>query len=121
VIGLRALEFEKKSPGLPLHDTNNLKDATARLLVIKRHAPTIRKFINDMNKIQTPLTEIPALIVDADGSALTKGGAMEKLIAELKNALPRAQHVTFASLAPTEADAPKDFVMSLPTPAEVHT
>ncbi|MFJ9915219.1 Z1 domain-containing protein [Actinacidiphila glaucinigra] len=134
--GIVALEFEKQEPALPLHDPRNLHRASARLMVVKKNKTVLSKLVKDLNKIKTPLSEIPVLIIDDESdeasvntSNLTKPDAertaINEKISELLRMLPRAQYVgytatPFANVFVDPSDAedifPKDFIISLPRP-----
>jgi len=116
---IQAMRFEKTEPELPLYAPANLRKAMARLLVVKKNVAVLRKTIKLFEALQTPLSEVPALVIDAEGRPMLPGSAIERTLARLKSALPRAQHVTFAALDPTEADSPNAFMMWLPRPPDV--
>ncbi|MGJ3227126.1 hypothetical protein ACQEUV_17445 [Micromonospora aurantiaca (nom. illeg.)] len=124
--GLEGLQFEKTVPDAPFNDGRNLGRAATRLIVVKKNLMTIRRLVNDLRKVPTPLDEIPALIIDAavDSTLTSKRDALGSALAELLAILPRAQHVGFATTPLASAfldpDAaalfPWDFVVSLPRP-----
>lgn len=134
--GIVALEFEKQEPALPLHDPRNLHRSSARLMVVKKNKTVLTKLVKDLNKIKTPLSEIPVLIIDDESdeasvntSKLEKPDsertAINQKISELLKMLPRAQYVgytatPFANVFVDPSDAedvfPKDFIISLPRP-----
>ncbi|MEV6353623.1 Z1 domain-containing protein [Streptomyces hydrogenans] len=135
-MGIAALESDKQEPGLPLYDPRNLHRAAARLMVVKKNKLVLGKLVKDLQKIQTPLSEIPVLIVDDESdeasvntSDLAKPNsertAINKKISELLRMLPRAQYVgytatpfanVFIDPSDTEDIFPKDFIISLPRP-----
>jgi hypothetical protein len=115
----QAMRFEKTEPNLPLYDPANLGKTMARLLVVKKNVTVIRKTIALFEALQPSVSDVPALVIDADGRPMLPGSAMERTMARLKSALPRAQHVTFAALEPTEADSPNAFMMWLPRPPDL--
>ncbi|MEU8619268.1 Z1 domain-containing protein [Streptomyces sp. NPDC048623] len=134
--GIAALESDKQEPGRPLYDPLNLHRAAARLMVVKKNKQVLTKLVKDLGKIQTPLSEIPVLIVDDESdeasvntSDLAKPNsertAINKKISELLRMLPRAQYVgytatpfanVFIDPSDTEDIFPKDFIISLPRP-----
>ncbi|MFC7218861.1 Z1 domain-containing protein [Streptomyces polyrhachis] len=135
--GIVALEFEKQEPALPLHDQQNLHRSHARLMIVKKNKTVLAKLVKDLNKIKTPLSEIPVLIIDdeADEASVNTANpakpdaertAINKKISELLGMLPRAQYVgytatpyanVFVDPSDTEDIYPKDFIISLPRPA----
>lgn len=134
--GIVALEFEKQEPALPLYDPRNLHRSSARLMVVKKYKGVLEKLVRDLNKIKTPLSEIPVLIVDdeADEASVNTANpartadrtAINQKISELLRLLPRAQYVGYTAtpyanvfVDPSDAEDiyPKDFIISLPTPA----
>ncbi|MEU7069612.1 Z1 domain-containing protein [Streptomyces narbonensis] len=134
--GIAALESDKQEPGLPLCHPRNLHRAAARLMVVKKNSTVLEKLVKDLRKIQTPLSEIPVLIVDDESdeasvntSNLAKPDAertaINRKISELLRMLPRAQYVgytatpfanVFIDPSDTEDIFPKDFIISLPRP-----
>ncbi|KXO90511.1 Z1 domain-containing protein [Tsukamurella pseudospumae] len=134
--GIVALEFEKREPTLPLHDPRNLHRSSARLMVVKKNKSVLTRLVKDLNKIKTPLAEIPVIIIDDESdeaSVNTKDlskpnnerTAINKLIGQLLVMLPRAQYVgytatPFANVFIDPSDAvdifPRDFIISLPRP-----
>ncbi len=135
--GIVALEFEKQEPALPLYDPRNLHRSSARLMVVKKNKTVLTKLVKDLNKIKTPLGEIPVLIIDDESdeasvntSNLSKPDAertaINEKISELLRILPRAQYVGYTAtpfanvfIDPSDAEDifPKDFIISLPRPA----
>ncbi|WP_127360893.1 Z1 domain-containing protein [Actinacidiphila soli] len=135
--GIVALEFEKREPALPLHDSRNLHRSSARLMVVKKNSTVLAKLVKDLSKIKTPLGEIPVLIIDdeSDEASVNTSNpnkpdaertAINRKISELLRMLPRAQYVgytatpfanVFIDPSDTEDIFPKDFIVSLPRPA----
>ncbi|MGW4383497.1 Z1 domain-containing protein [Kitasatospora sp. NPDC004531] len=129
-------EFEKLEPGLPLNDPRNLRHTAVRLLVVKRNAVVLRKLVRDLSGSGSPLSEIPALIIDdeSDRQAMPSATRPEvdmsitsRLVIQLIGLLPRAQYVSYVStpFAPALLDPsrdqelfPRDFVVCLPRPHE---
>ncbi len=134
--GIVALEFEKQEPALPLYDPQNLHRSSARLMVVKKNKTVLANLVKDLNKIKTPLSEIPVLIVDdeADEASVNTANpakpdaertAINEKISELLKLLPRAQYVGYTAtpyanvfVDPNDAEDiyPKDFIISLPWP-----
>ncbi|MFI2475548.1 Z1 domain-containing protein [Nocardia xishanensis] len=133
--GIVALEFEKQQPAYPLYDPRNLHRASARLMVVKKNKTVLSKLVKDLNKIKTPLSEIPVLIIDDESDEASVNTsrpkpdadrtAINQKISELLTMLPRAQYVGYTAtpyanvfIDPSDtADIfPKDFIISLPRP-----
>jgi hypothetical protein len=134
--GIVALEFEKQEPAIPLHDPRNLHRSSARLMVVKKNRDALGKLVKDLNKIRTPLGEIPVLIIDdeSDEASVNTSNpnkpdaertAINKKLSELLRLLPRAQYIgytatpfanVFIDPSDTEDIFPKDFLVSLPRP-----
>ncbi|MDL2079673.1 Z1 domain-containing protein [Streptomyces sp. GXMU-J15] len=138
--GIRALEFEKREPTLPLCDPANLHHAAARVLVVKKNKSVLQKLVKDLKQIHGLLGELPALIIDdesdqasintSDPKKWERGStdrtAINKLISDLLGLLPRAQYVgytatPFANVFVDPGDDqdifPSDFLISLPRPS----
>jgi hypothetical protein len=137
--GIRALEFEKREPGLPLHAPENLHHAAARVMVVKKNKAVLTKLVKDLKQIRGLLGELPALIIDDESDqasintsnpAKWEQGATERttingLISQLMILMPRAQYIgytatPFANVFVDPGDAedifPSDFLISLPRP-----
>ncbi|MGW5136186.1 Z1 domain-containing protein [Streptomyces sp. NPDC004135] len=138
---LAVLEFEKRMPRLPLTDPENLHGTAVRLMVVKKNKTILSKLVRDLKSIQTPLAEIPTLIIDdgtewdpavvdthrkATGTGKAGLTSVQAAMRELVDLLPRAQYVAYATspfvgtlMDPTaSADLfPRDFIVSLPRPA----
>lgn len=133
--GIVALEFEKQEPALPLYDPMNLHRAAARLMVVKKNKSVLTKLVKDLNKIRTPLDQIPVLIIDDESDEASVNTskpkpdgdrtAINEKISELLTILPRAQYVGYTAtpyanvfIDPSDsADIfPKDFIISLERP-----
>jgi hypothetical protein len=139
--GLSALEFEKRVPQLPLNDPANLHATSVRLMVVKKNRSILSKLAKDLQRIQSPLAEIPTLIIDdgtewdsstvnahrkATGTGKAGLTSIQAATSQLLGLLPRAQHVTYASSPFVDALVdpavsqdlfPRDFIVSLPRPA----
>lgn len=139
--GIRALEFEKHDRTRPLHDPINLHRAAARVMVVKKNKTVLSNLVKDLRKIGPLLSEIPALIIDDESDQASinttdpkkweagkaNRSAINKLITHLLHVLPRAQYVgytatPFANVFVDPGDEedifPRDFLISLPRPAE---
>jgi len=137
--GIRALEFEKREPTRPLYDPVNLHRAAARVMVVKKNKSVLEKLVKDLKQIHGILGELPALIIDDESDQAsvntsdpakwakdaTERTAINKLISQLLQLLPRAQYVgytatPFANVFVDPGDAedifPSDFVISLQAP-----
>jgi hypothetical protein len=138
--GIRALEFEKREPTLPLHDPANIHHAAARVLVVKKNKSVLTKLVKDLKQIHGILGELPALIIDDESDQASvntidpkkwERGSVERtaingLISQLLKLLPRSQYVgytatPFANVFVDPGDVedifPSDFLISLPRPA----
>lgn len=111
---LPALEFEKRVPSLPLNDPRNLDEALPRVLVVKKNASILRRLIGDLQRIRTPLEEVPTLILDTADAKALQGGAIENLTESLRKTLPRSQYVTFENITQTDEETRPDFMMWVP-------
>lgn len=137
--GITALEFEKWDNTLPLNDPKNLYRCSARLAVVKKNATVLRRLVADLKTIRPKLGEIPALIVDDESDLAsvntsnpakwnegrTQRTAINALIADLMELLPRSQYVgytatPFANVFVDPDDSqdifPKDYVIALKRP-----
>ncbi|MDQ0581253.1 Z1 domain-containing protein [Streptomyces rishiriensis] len=137
--GIRALEFEKREPTLPLHDPANLHHAAARILVVKKNKSVLTKLVKDLKQIHGLLGELPTLIIDDESDQASvntldpkkwEQGSTERtsingLISQLLKLLPRSQYVgytatpfanVFIDPGDDEDIFPSDFLISLPRP-----
>ncbi|MEU6443644.1 Z1 domain-containing protein [Streptomyces sp. NPDC047046] len=134
--GIVALEAEKQEPALPLNDPRNLHRSHARLMVVKKNKSVLGKLVKDLQKIKTPLSEIPVLIIDdeSDEASVNTANprrsdanrtAINDKISELLRMLPRAQYVGYTAtpfanvfIDPSDSEDifPKDFIVALPRP-----
>lgn len=137
--GIRALEFEKREPTLPLCDPVNLHRAAARVMVVKKNKSVLTKLVKDLKQIHGILGELPALIIDDESDqasvntsnpkqweqGATERTAINSLISQLLGLLPRGQYIgytatPFANVFVDPGDAedifPSDFLISLPRP-----
>ncbi len=136
--GVDALELEHVDPHQPLFVRENLGEARARLLVVKKNPIILRRILADLKSLhRTNLNSIPALIIDdesdqasidtsrIDHEATRRRTATNKAIVDLLKMLPRAQYVgytatPFANVFVDPEDSadifPRDFIVSLPRP-----
>ncbi|MGY2082797.1 Z1 domain-containing protein [Blastococcus sp. SYSU DS0539] len=139
--GITALELQKRNKQKPLFDPENLYATDARLAVVKKNASVLRRLVRDLKSIRSHLGEIPTLIIDDESDQASvntsdpkkwaqgevKRTAINKLISELLQLLPRAQYVgytatpyanVFIDPSDTEDIFPKDFLISLDRPLD---
>ena len=137
--GIAALDFERRDRSRPFFHPENLFSSDARLIVVKKNSPVMKRLVKDLNKITARLGEIPALIIDdeSDQASVNTSNpkrwkddqvertAINKLISQLLRMLPRAQYVgytatPFANVFIDPGDAedifPRDFLISLHRP-----
>ncbi|MZD05789.1 endonuclease [Streptomyces sp. SID5785] len=137
--GIRALEYEKRDPSLPLTHPSNLHHAAARVMVVKKNKAVLSKLVKDLKQIKALLGEIPTLIIDDESdqasvntsnpkkwaAGSTERTAINAQISQLLGLLPRAQYVgytatPFANVFVDPSDGedifPSDFLISLPRP-----
>lgn len=135
------LEFKKQNPNLPFNHPENLKNARARIAVIKKVPVILDKLIADLKSIhelKTKLDNVPTLIIDDESDQASintidqskpgrKGDRTRtnRAIGELLKLIPRAQYVGYTAtpfanvfIDPEDADDlfPKDFIISLQRP-----
>lgn len=140
--GLDAIEFERMVKGKPFFDRENLRAAKARILVIKKNDKVMKRFIDDLTKLKSKLTEIPTLIIDDESDQASVNTKKQKeakkvpsevdrtatnqQITHLLSLLPRAQYVGYTAtpfanvfIDPNDEEDlfPKDFIVSLERPA----
>ena len=137
--GIAALDFERRERSLPFFHPDNLFSSDARLIVVKKNAPVLRKVVKDLNKITARLGEIPALIIDdeSDQASVNTSNprrwkanqvertAINKLISQLLTMLPRGQYIGYTAtpfanvfIDPSDAEDifPRNFIVSLRRP-----
>ena len=138
--GIQALRFHKRDATKPFTHPDNLHYESARLLVVKKNPAVLSKFAADLaaaRKNQS-LAEIPTLVIDDESdqaSVNTKKPTVEEIqertatnsaIVSLLKQLPRAQYVGYTATPfanvfvdpNNEEDLfPRDFIVSLPRPA----
>lgn len=137
-LGLDALDFARtgglRNPAKPVYDPENLFGVDARIAVMLKNTTALKAILRDLQDIQANMAEIPVLIIDdeADQASINtkkpEAGeirdrtAINKLIGELLNKLPRAQYVAYTATpyanvfaSPAEATDifPKDFIINL--------
>lgn len=137
--GLGALHYEFVDHKKPLNHPENLFPSNVRIAVVKKNSSVLKKLVEDLGRIPTPLDQIPALIIDdeADQASVNtlnpdkwKADQIERTainarIADLIRVLKRGQYVgytatPFANVFVDPVDAenifPKDFILSLERP-----
>jgi len=137
--GIAALDFERRDRGRPFFHPENLFSSDARLIVVKKNSPVMKRLVRDLNKITARLGEIPALIIDdeSDQASVNTSNpkrwtdeqvertAINRLISQLLRMLPRAQYVGYTAtpfanvfIDPSDAEDifPRDFLISLHRP-----
>jgi hypothetical protein len=137
-LGLDALDFARtgglRNPSKPVFDPENLFDVDARLAVMLKNTTALKAILRDLQDIQANMAEIPVLIIDdeADQASINtkkpeageirERTAINKLIGELLQKLPRAQYLAYTATpyanvfaSPIEATDvfPKDFIINL--------
>ncbi|MBY6363258.1 Z1 domain-containing protein [Rhodococcoides corynebacterioides] len=134
--GLSQLRYDRVDKRKPLNDPVNLNHVDAYVVVVKKNSSPLKKLIGDLKPIQSGLAELPALIIDDESdlaSVNTKDPkksaertAINKLIREVMEVVPRAQYVGYTATPfanvfidpDDDSDLfPSDFVLSLPRPA----
>lgn len=137
--GLGALHYEFVDHKKPLNHPVNLYSSNVRLAVVKKNSSVLKKLVEDLQRIPTPLDQIPALIIDdeADQASINtlnpdkwKNDQIERTainarIADLLRVLKRGQYIgytatpfanVFVDPVDTENIFPKDFILSLERP-----
>jgi hypothetical protein len=137
--GITALEFEKAVKMLPFYAEENLPTSSARLVIVKKNKSVLQKLVKDLKSITARLGEIPTLIIDDESDQASVNTtnprkwlserptrtAINQLISNLLELLPRAQYVgytatpfanVFVDPSDTEDIFPKDFLLSLDRP-----
>lgn len=139
---LHVLEFRQTDRRKAFNHPDNLRNAPAKLAVIKKTPTRIAKLCEDLKKLRdlrSVLEHVPTLIIDDESDQASintidqkRTGQKEKrtstnrAIGELLRILPRAQYVGYTAtpfanvfIDPEDADDlfPKDFIVSLPRPA----
>lgn len=142
-LGKDALDFrrtgELRDTGKPVFAPENIHSVDARIAVMKKNTTALKNLLHDLKNIRADGKEIPALIIDdeADQASVNtvnprskqeaaaeskKRSAINKLIAELLQELPRAQYVGYTAtpfanvfISPDDSEDlfPKDFLVSL--------
>ncbi|MDJ1113394.1 Z1 domain-containing protein [Microbacterium dauci] len=142
-LGRDALDFrrtgELRDTGKPVFAPENIHSVDVRIAVMKKNTTALKNLLHDLKNIRADGKEIPALIIDdeADQASVNtvnprskqeaaaeskKRSAINKLIAELLQELPRAQYVGYTAtpfanvfISPDDSEDlfPKDFLVSL--------
>jgi Z1 domain len=137
--GISSLDFERIYPDRRLNAPENLHRLPTRIAIVKKNKSVLEKLVKDLRHITARLEEIPALIIDdeSDQASINTSDpskweaeqpertAINKLISELLEMLPRSQYVgytatPFANVFVDPEDAvdifPRDFILSLDRP-----
>jgi hypothetical protein len=135
--GIETLEFVGVDTSRPFYVAENLRQASAKIMVVKKQAQRLTNVIRDLRRITSRLADVPALVIDDESdqaSINTATGREEdrrrrttinRLIVQLLDTLPRAQYVgytatPFASVLIDPDDEvdlfPRDFIVSLRAP-----
>jgi hypothetical protein len=138
-VGRDTLDFrrtgELRDPAKHVFDPVNIYDVDARIAVMKKNTTALKNLIHDLKNIRADVREIPALIIDDEAdqasvntvnprsaAAIKKSSAINGLIKDLLDLLPRAQYIgytatpfanVFVSPDDSEDIFPKDFILSL--------
>jgi hypothetical protein len=141
--GRDVLRIEKVHGDRPLNHADNLHQASARIVVIKKHPAVINKFIKDVRGLKMRLDDVPVLVIDdesdqasvntinpnrkkKEGKADKDRTSTNKAIVDLLAMFPRSQYVGYtatpaanALILPTDTQDlfPRDFIELLPRPA----
>ncbi len=139
--GIGTLHYEFVDHDRPLIDPVNLHSSNVRVAVVKKNSAVLKKLVSDVQKIPTPLDQIPALIIDdeADQASVNTQNpknfangrvertAINEQISLLLGLLPRSQYIgytatPFANVFVDPDDSvnifPNDFIVSLERPAD---
>ncbi len=139
--GIGAFHYEIADHSLPLYDPTNLYQSNVRVAVVKKNSTVLKKLVDDVKKLPTPLDHISALIIDdeADQASVNtvnpknfvddrvERTAINERISSLLSMLPRCQYIgytatPFANVFVDPDDSvnifPSDFIVSLDRPAE---
>lgn len=141
-LGKDTLDFrrtgELQDISKPVYAPENIHSVDVRIAVMKKNTTALKNLLHDLKNIRADGKEIPALIIDdeADQASVNtvnpkskearaeskKRSAINKLISELLQQLPRAQYVGYTAtpfanvfISPDDAEDlfPKDFLVSL--------
>jgi Z1 domain len=136
--GIQSLEFRKHDKTKPFNDRENLRSEDARLLIVKKVPAVLNKVAADLNAIKSRLADIPTLVIDDESDQasvntrkptkkeIEERTATNSAIVSLLQQLPRAQYVGYTAtpfanvfIDPNIAENlfPRDFIISLPRPA----
>jgi hypothetical protein len=137
--GIDALNFERERlfKDRRLNDPVNLHSLAARLLVVKKNGPVLRKLVQDLERMKGVFDQVPTLIIDDESDQASvntiaptraeakKRTAINQHLIQLLKVLPRAQYVgytatPFANVFVDPQDAedlfPKDYILALERP-----
>lgn len=138
---LQVIDFDRTKDdwSKPIYDPANINTGDVWLAVVKKNSPTLKKLRADLEKMQTRLSDIPALIIDdeADQASVNtkrkkqsgtqdkdtrERTAINKHIAGMLETMPRCQYLAYTAtpyanvfVDPVDsADIfPKDFIAAL--------
>ncbi|MEU4692406.1 Z1 domain-containing protein [Actinoplanes sp. NPDC023714] len=133
--GRTSFKFDPLNPSKPFNDPDNLMQANAKLVVVKKIKSSLEKLAKDLKPLKGKLNEIPTLIIDDESdlaSVNTKNPKKTKAKTEINRAItdllricPRGQLVMYTAtpfanvfVDPDDEDDifPKNFIVSLPRP-----
>jgi hypothetical protein len=145
--GIGELAFERIDRTKPFWHPDNLVRATAKIAIVKKNSKILEKLIGDLKLVEKhrlgcPLHEIPALVIDDESDQASinvkkqiksddtvtsaERTATNKAIVQLLKLLPRSQYIGYTAtpfanvfIDPNNEEDifPKDFLISLPRPA----
>lgn len=138
---LQVIDFDRTKDvwSKPIYDTANINTGDVWLAVVKKNSSTLKKLRADLEKMQTRLSDIPALIIDdeADQASVNtkkkkqsgtqdkdtrERTAINKHIAGMLETMPRSQYLAYtatpyANVFVDPVDSvdifPKDFIAAL--------
>lgn len=135
--GISQLQYHRVDKSKPLNAAENLFHTDAYVVIIKKNRAPLTKLIKDLKPLQNMLKDLPALIIDdesdiasintKDPKKSNERTAINKLITEIMNIVPRTQYVGYTAtpfanvfIDPDDDSNifPSNFVLSLPRPAE---
>jgi hypothetical protein len=142
--GIPTLQMHAKNQSQPLASKENLEKLDVRLAVVKKNSGVLNKLLRDLRRAgkDSDLFAVPTLIIDdesdqasintvkppgEDAKEKQEKTAINKCIQRMLKILNRAQYVgytatPFANVFVNPDDAedlfPRDFIVSLPRPAE---
>ncbi|MDX2015633.1 MAG: Z1 domain-containing protein [Myxococcaceae bacterium] len=133
----KALAFDELPPREKAYSPSALKKTNARLIVIKKVTPRLKKLVREIKNNKDVRLDLPTLIIDdesdqasvntvnPDKALAEERSRTNESIVELLKLLPRAQYVGYTAtpfanvlVDPNDAEDiyPRDFIISLPRP-----